>query len=300
MTQVFKKIALIGLYSDVRVAEPMQLIAAHLTKAGVDVLALSDVAGDLDAKSTSARKVPLEADLIIAVGGDGTMLHAASLAGEIDVPLLGVNRGRLGFLTDVSPSEMLESLDQIMTGKYSVESRLRLTATLAAADGSSKTALALNDIVLQRRDTGRMLDYETRIAGQYVNTHMGDGLIVATPTGSTAYALSCGGPIIDPLLDALVVVPICPHTLSDRPLVVPASQTIEITMKQRDDTNASVTADGHVLGELKPSDKLLIERSHSNITLIHPPGYDYYQILRSKLNWGRDSRKRQPADNDEC
>lgn len=293
MSREFRKVALIGLYDDARVAEPMQLIAAHLTKAGVDVLAVSEVADELPAKSVSERKVPLEADLIVAVGGDGTMLHAASVAGEIDVPLLGVNRGRLGFLTDVSPVEMLESLDQIMAGNYSRESRLRLTATLSAADGSEKTALALNDIVLQRRDTGRMLDFETRIAGRYVNTHMGDGLIVASPTGSTAYALSCGGPIIEPHLDALVLVPICPHTLSDRPIVIPADQEIEITLLEREDTNASVTADGHALGELQPDDRLNIAVSSSRITLIHPPGYDFYEILRSKLNWGRDTRKRE-------
>ena len=134
------------------------------------------------------------------------------------------------------------------------------------------------------------------IGGRYVNTHMGDGLIVATPTGSTAYALSCGGPIIEPHLDALVVVPICPHTLSDRPIVIPADQHIEITLLEREDTNASVTADGHELGELRPVDRLHIALSASRITLIHPPGYDFYEILRSKLNWGRDSRKRESRE----
>jgi len=162
---------------------------------------------------------------------------------------------------------------------------------LLRPDGSKETQLALNDVVLQRRDTGRMLDYETRIGGQYVNTHMGDGLIVATPTGSTAYALSCGGPIINPRLDAVVVIPICPHTLSDRPVVIPANQHIEVTLLERDNTNAEVSVDGHTLGELQPDDRLVIEDSLSRITLIHPPGYDYYEILRSKLNWGRDSRK---------
>jgi NAD+ kinase len=155
--------------------------------------------------------------------------------------------------------------------------------------------MALNDVVLQRRDTGRMLDFETRIAGRYVNTHMGDGLIVATPTGSTAYALSCGGPIIEPSLDAVVLVPICPHTLSDRPVVIPANQPIEVTLLARDNTNAEVSVDGHPLGDLRPDDRLFIAQSSHRITLIHPPGYDYYEILRSKLNWGRDNR-RQPED----
>jgi NAD+ kinase len=290
MNTEFKNVVLIGLYSDSRVAEPMRLVAGHLAKKGVRVMAEPEVAAELGVAAIDPGALTNETDLIVAVGGDGTMLHAASLAGDIDIPLVGVNRGRLGFLTDVSPIDMLASFDEILNGNFTRESRLRLRATLSQADGTKKSALALNDIVLQRRDTGRMLDFETRIAGQYVNTHMGDGLIVATPTGSTAYALACGGPIIDPRLDALVVIPICPHTLSDRPLVIPAGQPIEVTLLQRDNTSAEVSIDGHSLAEFRPDDRLLIAESSRRITLIHPPGYDYYEILRSKLNWGRDSR----------
>jgi NAD+ kinase len=216
MNNSFKTVALVGLFTDSRVAEPMIRLAGFLAKAGVVVLANADNADALAAQPVDDDALAREADLIIAVGGDGTMLHAAGLVAEVDVPLLGINRGRLGFLADVSPADMLESLEQVLGGNYTSESRLQLEAKVTAADGSEKTALALNDIVLQRRETGRMLDFETRIAGKYVNTHMGDGLIAATPTGSTAYALSCGGPIIQPQLDAIVVVPICPHTLSDR------------------------------------------------------------------------------------
>ncbi|MDA0679652.1 MAG: NAD(+) kinase [Proteobacteria bacterium] len=296
MNREFKKIALTGLYADPRVAEPMRLIAAHLTGAKLAVLATPDIATELSVMAINAEALPNEVDLIIAVGGDGTMLHAASMTGGIDVPLLGVNHGRLGFLTDVSPDQMLESLDQILGGNYTRESRLRLVSTLELSNGSQISALALNDIVLQRRDTGRMLDFETRIADRYVNTYMGDGLIVATPTGSTAYALSCGGPIIDPQLDAIVVVPICPHTLSVRPIVIPANQAIEVTLLERHDTSAEISVDGHAMGPFGPSDKLLITPSETRITLIHPPGYDYYEILRSKLHWGRDSRKRKFGD----
>ena len=297
MNEEFRRIALTGLYADPRVAEPMRLIADHLTKAGLDVLSTPDIADQLGIRRVATDVLSREADLIIAVGGDGTMLHAASITGGLDIPLLGVNRGRLGFLTDVLPDEMLENLDQILGGNYTRESRLRLSATLESRDGSKTTALALNDIVLQRRDTGRMLDFETRIAGRYVNTYMGDGLIVATPTGSTAYALSCGGPIIEPRLDAIVVVPICPHTLSVRPIVIPANQKIELTLLERDDTSAEISVDGHSMGAFAAEDKLLIEPSENRITLIHPPSYDFYQILRSKLHWGRDSRKRAFGDN---
>ncbi len=292
----FRKIALVGRYADARVAEPMRLIARHLSDAGLDVMSVPDVSDELSTRAVEPTAIAAEADLIIAIGGDGTMLHAASLVGDADVPLLGVNRGRLGFLTDVSPGQMLESLDQVFSGNYSRDARLRLSATISSSDGQNRSALALNDIVLQRCDTGRMLDFETRIADRYVNTHMGDGLIVATPTGSTAYALSCGGPIIDPQLEAVVVVPICPHTLSDRPVVVPANQHIEVTLLERHDTKAEIGIDGHSLGEFTVNDKLLIAPSDKRLTLIHPPGYEFYEILRSKLNWGRDTRNRNIGD----
>jgi NAD+ kinase len=290
MSKQFKTVALVGLISDSRVSEPMAALCSHLAGAGIDVIAAPEIAQHLPARSVSEDELAQHADLIIAVGGDGTMLHAASLTGGGQVPLLGVNRGRLGFLSDVSPTEMLESLDDIIGGNFTTDSRLQLKAQITRADGTESSAIALNDIVLQRRDTGRMLDFETRIAGRYVNTHMGDGLIAATPTGSTAYTLSCGGPIMEPQLDAIVVVPICPHTLSDRPIVLSADQDIEVSLLPRDDTSAEVSVDGHSLGEFGPEDSLLISRAESRITLIHPPGYDFYEILRSKLHWGRDGR----------
>jgi len=292
MSNAFQTVAILGLYSDSRVADPMNLLAEYLTKAGIDVITLPDAAATLGVRAVPDAEIAAEADLIVAVGGDGTMLHAARLTGSGKVPLLGVNRGRLGFLADISPAEMLENLGQILDGDYSEETRLQLDAKITASDGSERTAVALNDIVLQRRETGRMVDFETRIASRYVNTHAGDGLIVATPTGSTAYALSCGGPIIEPLLNAVVIVPICPHTLSDRPIVIPASIEIEVKLLPRHDTKAEVSVDGHSLGELEADDRLLISESANRILLIHPPGYDYYGILRSKLHWGRDSRTR--------
>jgi len=296
MTHEFRKVALVGLYTDSRVAEPMRAIAAYLKAAGAETLAQPEVATEIGATPVKEAAIASYADLIVAVGGDGTMLHAASLVSGNEVPLLGINRGRLGFLTDVSPADMVESFDRIFAGDYSRESRMRLRATLRTSEGEERSALALNDVVLQRRDTGRMLDFETRIAGRYVNSHMGDGLIVSTPTGSTAYALSCGGPIIEPDLNAVVVVPICPHTLSDRPLVIPARQRIEVKLQDRDDTIAEVSVDGHSLGEMNADDCLTIAESNERVTLIHPPGYDYFEILRSKLHWGRDSRNQRRSE----
>jgi len=292
MSKEFNTVAIMGRHDDPRVAEPVAALAAYLTKAEHDVVTVPESPAGLSGRRVPEDDIARESDLIIAIGGDGTMLYAARLAREHDVPLLGINRGRLGFLADVLPDEMLQSLAKILDGDYSRESRLMLDARLETSDGSVTSTAAMNDIVLQRQGTGRMVDFETSIAGQYVNTHSGDGLIVATPTGSTAYALSCGGPIIEPQLDAIVVVPVCPHTLSDRPVVIPANLEIEVKLLDREDTIAEVAADGHSFGALSADDRLLIGAADKRITLIHPPGYDFYEILRSKLHWGRDSRVR--------
>lgn len=296
----FQTIAVLGRNEDPRVAEPMLKLAEHLRQAGVDVIADTADNFELPARQVSESGLVKQADLIIAIGGDGTMLHAARLAFQRGVPLLGVNRGRLGFLADITPAEMLQSVDKVLAGSYSLESRLLLRAERIRGGSVDGQAFALNDIVLQRRETGRMVDFETRIAGRFVNAHSGDGLIVATPTGSTAYALSCGGPIIEPALDAVALVPICPHTLSDRPIVVPASVDIEVRVLERGDSKAEITADGHTLGDLEPDDRLRIRDAGKRIRLIHPPGYDYYGILRSKLHWGRDSRRRYGGGNTEA
>ena len=292
MGKEFNTVAILGRHEDPRVAEPVAALASYLTKADRDVVVVPNSPAELSGRRVPEEEIAGMSDLIIAVGGDGTMLYAARLAREHGVPLLGINRGRLGFLADVTPDEMLQSLGEILDGDYSRESRLMLDARLEKSDGDVVTTAAMNDIVLQRRGTGRMIDFETSIAGQYVNTHSGDGLIIATPTGSTAYALSCGGPIIEPQLDAIVVVPVCPHTLSDRPVVIPANLGIEVKLLKRADTQAGVTADGHSFGAMTAEDRLLIGAADKRITLIHPPGYDFYEILRSKLHWGRDSRVR--------
>jgi NAD+ kinase len=179
-----------------------------------------------------------------------------------------------------------------LQGKLQADERPLLAACLHYANGAVAEALAVNDVVMQKLVTGRMLDFETHLDGTYVNTHAGDGIVVASPTGSTAYALSCGGPIIEPHLDVLVVAPICPHTLSDRPIVVSARSEVEVKLLERPDTRAQVTCDGTVLGEVEPGDRLLIKAAAERITLLHPAGHDYYRLLRSKLHWGRGSFER--------
>jgi len=205
------------------------------------------------------------------------------------VPLIGINRGRLGFLTDVLPQDMLASVDAALEGRCERDERALLEARLINASGDSVQTLALNDVVVQKWETGRMLDFETWIDGAYVNSHGGDGLVVASSTGSTAYALSCGGPIVVPHLDALVVAPICPHTLSDRPIVVSSRSVIAVKLIDRPDTRAEVTCDGVPLGELLPGGRLEVHPTPRKITLLHPDKFEYYRLLRSKLHWGRGS-----------
>jgi NAD+ kinase len=286
--------ALVGRFTDPRIAESVAALLPHLASRGVDVLVSEDAALARDAPVTRApeREFGERAELVIAVGGDGTLLYGARLVARHGVPLLGVNRGRLGFLTDVMPQDMLQSVDAALAGELEEDQRPLLTAHLHRHDGPLAQAFALNDVVMQKHDTGRTLDFETRIDGTYVNTHDGDGIIVASPTGSTAYALSCSGPIIEPHLPALVIVPICAHTLSDRPIVVAATCVVEVILLERPDTQANVTCDGAVLGEIDCNDRLEVTTAAEQVTLLHPRGHDYYRLLRSKLHWGRGSFER--------
>jgi len=296
MTRTFDTIALTGKRDDPKVTESLRDLAGHLLDRGRKVIADPSVAEGLEGVGVVVTEPALIADqasLMVAIGGDGTMLYAVTLVAGAEVPLLGINRGRLGFLTDVGTERMLDAVDEILRGRYIEERRIMLQATMTGT-GDSPVGYALNDVVLQKRDTGRMIDFETWIDGRYVNTHGGDGLVVATPTGSTAYALSGGGPILHPDPDAIAMVPICPHTLSDRPLVVRAEAEIEIRVIERGDTHPEVTCDGHLLGVLTPETRLEVRRADHSAILIHPLDHDYFRILRSKLHWGRGSRNSGP------
>jgi len=285
----FKSVALTGRASDPRVVAAMQRIALHLREKGCTVYAPEgdDPAPEMEwVRRVAEPELAARADLVVAVGGDGTMLHAGRMAAAADIPVLGVNLGRLGFLADVPPERMLESVDDALAGRCIPEQRMLLSV---AADNAALTGggLALNDVVVAKADGGRMLDLRTWVDGAYVNTHRGDGFIGSSATGSTAYALSCGGPIVHPGLEVIVLVPICPHTLSDRPLVVSAASVVELELVERTDTRAQIACDGLVLGDLEPETRLRICRAPVTATLLHPPGHDYFRILRSKLHWGR-------------
>jgi NAD+ kinase len=290
MTNV-RSCALVTRYADARVAESVAVLTELLTARSITPLALADEIAGFDSsqlEGVSEAEMVARADLVIAIGGDGTLLYAAGLVAERGTPLLGINRGRLGFLTDVLPEDLVVSVEAAIAGHCVVDQRPLLSACLEH-EGRSVQGLALNDVVLQRSQSGHLLDFETWINGDYVNTHGGDGLVVASATGSTAYALSCGGPIVEPHLDVVVVAPICPHTLSDRPIVVSARSTIEVRLVDRPESNAEVTCDGRVLGTLVPGARLTVGPSRHKINLLHPEGHDYFRLLRSKLSWGRRS-----------
>ncbi len=296
MTPEFTCIALVGRPADPPVAEALVALARHALGRGmrVRVDAASGLDYDPGVEAVPERELVVSANLMVSVGGDGTLLYTARLLGDYDVPLLGINRGRLGFLADISAAEMLDRFDDVLQGQYERDVRRTLLARLITPDAEEKTSIALNDVVLQKRDTGRMLDFESFINGHFVNAHGGDGLVVSTATGSTAYALSCGGPILTPDIDAIVIAPISPHTLSDRPLVVGGQSTIELRLVAQAPIRAEITCDGALLGDLAVDGRLVIEPSSKRVTLLHPPGYDYFRILRSKLHWGRGGRQGPP------
>lgn len=284
--------ALVGKFADARVAESVALLLPHLASRGVEVLVGHDAVLPVTAgriTRVDERALGERAELVIAVGGDGTLLYAARLVARQGVPLLGINRGRLGFLTDVMPQDMAACVDAALEGRCEADTRPLLSAALFNSRDTRSEALALNDVVLQKLATGRMVDFETWVDGRYVSTHAGDGIVVASATGSTAYALSCGGPIVEPRLDVMVVAPICPHTLSDRPIVISARSTMEIRLIERPETRAQVVCDGTVLGEVAPGDRLIVTQAQEKVTLLHPAGHDYFRLLRSKLHWGRGS-----------
>jgi NAD+ kinase len=286
----FKSIALVGNARDLRVAECMLSLAGHFFGRGQRALVDPSVGVKFPAETVEPcpeESFAEKADLIVAIGGDGTLLYAARLLRGRPVPLLGVNRGRLGFLTDVSPTSMLEDIETVLAGRYTEDRRSLLAARLERRGAAPIHALALNDVVLQKWETGRTLDFETWINGRFVNSHGGDGIVIATATGSTAYALSCGGPIVEPDLEVWVLAPISPHTLSDRPIVVRAGSRICLRLSDRPEARAQITCDGIALGEMERGDELHVEAADAQITLIHPPAYDFYRLLRSKLHWGR-------------
>jgi NAD+ kinase len=292
MAARFRTVGLIGKHGDARVATTLEQLIEFLRDANAEALFDEESAAKLPSFGlpvVDRQTLGSRCDLVIVVAGDGTFLNAARSLVEHDVPLLGVNLGRLGFLADVMPAEMTERLKEIFAGEYDEEHRFLLDARVIRDGEEVFSGCALNEVVAHKWHIARLIQFETYIDGRLVNTQRSDGLIVATPTGSTAYSLSGGGPILHPDLEAVVLVPICPHTLSSRPLVVAADSEFEIRMDTSgEQPEAQLTCDGQTTLELAPADSIFIGRKRRRLRLVHPRGHDYYATLRAKLHWARE------------
>lgn len=284
----FKNVALIGKYKAPEIAEPLLRLAAFLTSRGLNVVLDSLTAEHLKASPYPAMKLDEMAcamDLAIVIGGDGTMLNIARTLSPCHVPLVGVNMGRLGFLTDLTLENMQESIAAMLDGKFVTEQRLLLSAQVMRNDVEVFSGLAFNEVVVHRSSISSMIEFEVRIDGEYLYNQRADGLIVSTPTGSTAYAMSAGGPILHPSLDVLELVPVCPHTLSNRPIVVKSSSVLEILTHRTGDIR--VRFDSHSSYDLQLQDKIVVTRHPDPACLLHPVGHSYYHTLREKLLWNQ-------------
>lgn len=233
----------------------------------------------------SIKDFPKKCDLTIAIGGDGTLLSVSRALSGSGLPIVGVNVGRLGFLADVTLAKLEQQLSKILAGEYREDTRFLMQATINNA--AEPIGKAMNDVVVHAHQSLHMIEFETYINGRFLNSQRADGLVIATPTGSTAYAMSAGGPILDVDIDAFVLASVCPHTLSNRPLVVSATSVIDIVLSDSNITTAMVTCDGRPGHILQPRDTIRIERHPTNIKLLHLEDHDHYSILRAKLEWGR-------------
>jgi NAD+ kinase len=282
----FNPVALIGRHNGGRSAESLQTLGAFLSQRGCEVLLekqTAETSGMSGFRVADYAGLGARAQLAIVLGGDGSMLSAARSLVEYGVPLVGINQGRLGFMTDVALGRMLEVAGQLLDGQFSIEERTMLSAEVIRDGIGVFNTLALNDVVVNKGAVGRLIEFFVHIDGEFVYDLRSDGLIVATPTGSTAYALSSNGPILQPTVPGVVLVPICPHTLSNRPITVSDRSTIEITIRHAID--AMLNFDGQPQYDLREGDRVLIRRSENGIRFVHPPGYSYFAMLREKLHW---------------
>ncbi len=286
MPSAFKTAAVVGKSDAASLPDVLQQLSGLLRRHGLGI-----VMDPLTAAASRERpdataelaELPARADLAVIVGGDGTLLSCARLMAERDVPLVGVNLGRLGFLTDI-PAEALESsIEAILAGDFQAEQRTLLSGSVRREKQTVFSALAMNDVVVSRGAMGAMIEFAVTVDGEFIYTLRADGLIVATPTGSTAYALSAGGPILHPALSAIALVPISPHTLSNRPVAIRSTSRVEITLVRGVDARANF--DVQAYWELEPGDVVCVSAAPRPATLLHPRGYRYFSMLRQKLRW---------------
>ncbi|MGO3892492.1 MAG: NAD kinase [Paenalcaligenes sp.] len=288
----FKTVALVGRYHDSGLDAPLRAVAHTLKQAGCSVIIESDTArytGIQDIPCVSFDEIGQHADLAIIVGGDGTMLGAARQLAHSGVPLIGINHGRLGFITDIPLPHAHEAITSVINGQYETEHRSLLEGRVVRDGETLVSGIALNDIVINRAGRGGMIELRVELDGVFMHRQRADGVVVATPTGSTAYALAANGPILYPTLNAFLLVPVAPQTLSNRPVVVPDSSTLSLTITAlgRVESGASVHFDMQAWSDCQPGDCVEIRRAQKTVCFIHPTGYSFFSTLRQKLDWNR-------------
>ena len=288
MHAAFKTVGLIGRSQQDGLVDVLRELLLLLEARDLAILLeapLGELVPEHRPRLASRDEIGQEADLVIVVGGDGSLLSAARTLAKYEVPVLGVNRGRLGFLTDISPDEIAQQVPAVLDGHYERESRFLLDAQVHRAGRVVASADALNDVVVNSGTSAQMIELELSINDTFVYRQRADGLIISTPTGSTAYSLSGGGPIMHPTLDAVVLVPMYPHALSSRPIVVDGSSEIRIDILERNRIHPPVTCDGQVNMTARPGDSVHITKKSDRLTLLHPVGHSFYASCRDKLRW---------------
>lgn len=288
--KAFKKIGIVGKPGSQAAQESVDTLCRLIAELGLDVFLPESTIHQFPVGN--GQKVPFEnigevSDLVIVVGGDGSMLKTARDLIDSRVPLLGINRGHLGFLTDIRPTEVETRVPPILEGEYTLENRFLLHAEVSRNDQIIGSANAVNDVVLYPGEIARMIQFELYMDRQFVYSQRSDGLIVSTPTGSTAYSLSGGGPILAPQTDTIVLVPMFPHTLTSRPIAVNKQKVIDIVISDTNPHNPQLSCDGQEIISLAPGDKIQIKQYPIEMRLVHPLDYDYFEVLRSKLGWGQ-------------
>jgi NAD+ kinase len=292
MATHFKTIGLIGKANHKATMNTVLELYAHLKEGGYDIVvedAVANYFGEEPVTSCDLVALGQRCDLVIVVGGDGNMLGAARVLSRFNVAVIGVNRGNLGFLTDLDPNNFANTLDKILNGEYKTEMRYLLDVSVIRHQVVKANNSAMNEVVLHADKVAHMIEFEAYIDGSFVFHQRSDGLIISTPTGSTAYSLSGGGPIVHPSLDAMSLVPMFPHTLTSRPLVVSSDSEIRITLSKKNDAQLQVSCDSHIVLSVLPGDELVIKKHDLALRLIHPLDHDYYDVLRKKLHWGRQN-----------
>ncbi len=291
MNSAFRTIALIGKYQSREIAESLLSLADFLRGRGCEVLLEEATAAAVGANGYTVAgydALGARAELAVILGGDGTMLNTARQLARYDVPLVGVNQGRLGLMTDIALEGIIPSITALLEGRFSREQRFLLDAEVQRDGVAVFQTLALNDVVVNKGDVGRMIELEVKVDGELIHVLRADGLIVSTPTGSTAYALSANGPILHPAVPGIAIVPLCPHALSNRPITVSDSCRIDIAMLPPHD--ARIHFDGQARFDARAGDVVRMARSRHAITLLHPPGYSYFAMLQEKLHWSSTPR----------